>query len=234
MEKIVADLDFHGCLLRGARPNRILNRYDRKRERDRGQSAFCVPINHFSPPPYPMNRSPSSWSKPFPILDHPHHMGNDQSSCVKECRGHCYIQTDPLWHSLHQTISRTRAAAALPSVIGGRAWTSLLTLLAILLANEQITSKRVLIVGEETAMIDPTDTSGLAFAAVALSTASLAAAVRRGEISVSEMRAIIADAHALVHNRAGFVVDADATQAAEDFLSAAEALVFAPRTPDDV
>jgi hypothetical protein len=75
MEKIVADLDFHGCLLRGARPNRILNRYDRKRERDRGQSAFCVPINHFSPPPYPMNRSPSSWSKPFPILDHPHHMG---------------------------------------------------------------------------------------------------------------------------------------------------------------
>jgi hypothetical protein len=96
MEKIVADLDFHGCLLRGARPNRILNRYDRKRERDRGQSAFCVPINHFSPPPYPMNRSPSSWSKPFPILDHPHHMGNDQSSCVKECRGHCYIQTDPL------------------------------------------------------------------------------------------------------------------------------------------
>jgi hypothetical protein len=62
MEKIVADLDFHGCLLRGARPNRILNRYDRKRERDRGQSAFCVPINHFSPPPHPMNGSPSSWS----------------------------------------------------------------------------------------------------------------------------------------------------------------------------
>ena len=50
MEKIVAYLDFHGCLLRGARPYRILNRYDRKRERDRGQSAFCVPINHFSPP----------------------------------------------------------------------------------------------------------------------------------------------------------------------------------------
>jgi hypothetical protein len=76
MEKIVADLDFHGCLLRGARPNRILNRYDRKRERDRGQSAFCVPINHFSPPPYPMNRSPSSWSKPFTILDHPHPYGS--------------------------------------------------------------------------------------------------------------------------------------------------------------
>jgi hypothetical protein len=34
MEKIVADLNFHRRLLRGARPNRILNRYDRKRERD--------------------------------------------------------------------------------------------------------------------------------------------------------------------------------------------------------
>src|SRR5215471_9837599 len=66
MEKIVAYLDFHGCLLRGAGPNRVLNRYDRKRERDRGQSAFCVPINHFSPPPYPMRRSPSCWTKPFP------------------------------------------------------------------------------------------------------------------------------------------------------------------------
>src|SRR5215831_3104954 len=53
MEKIVAYLDLHGCLLRGARPNRILNRYDRKRERDGGQRPFCVPINHFSPPLYP-------------------------------------------------------------------------------------------------------------------------------------------------------------------------------------
>src|SRR6516165_3336828 len=66
MEKTVAYLDFHGCLLRVARPNRILNRHDQKRERDRGQSAFCVPINHFSPPPYPMSRSPSCWTKPFP------------------------------------------------------------------------------------------------------------------------------------------------------------------------
>ena len=73
-------------------------------------------------------------------------------------------------------------------------------------------------------MIDPADTSGLASAAVALSTASLAAAVRRGEISVGEMRAIIADAHALVHEQAGFVVDPKAAQAADDFLSAAEAL----------
>ena len=85
-------------------------------------------------------------------------------------------------------------------------------------------------------MIDPADTSGLAFAALALSTACLAAAVRRGEMSVSEMRAIIADAHALVHDRAGFVVDAAATQAADDFLSAAEALALpdAVRIPDQL
>jgi len=96
MEKIVADLDFHGCLLRGARPNRILNRYDRKRERDRGQSAFCVPINHFSPPPYPMSRSPSCWSKPFPDPRSPAPYGSTTRVLAsKECRGHCYIQTDP-------------------------------------------------------------------------------------------------------------------------------------------
>ena len=44
-------------------------------------------------------------------------------------------------------------------------------------------------------MIDPGDNIGVACAALALVTASLAAAVRRGEISVYEMRAIIADAH---------------------------------------
>jgi hypothetical protein len=69
---------------------------DRKRERDRGQSAFCVPINHFSPPPHPMNRSPSSWSKPFPILDHPHHMGQRPEFLRQGMLGHWYIQTDPL------------------------------------------------------------------------------------------------------------------------------------------
>jgi hypothetical protein len=84
-------------------------------------------------------------------------------------------------------------------------------------------------------MIDPADTSGLAFAAIALSTAALAAAVRRGEISVSEMRAIIAHAHALVHDQAGYVVDPKAAQAADDFLSAAEALAdpTALRIADD-
>jgi hypothetical protein len=82
-------------------------------------------------------------------------------------------------------------------------------------------------------MIGLGDNNGLAFAALALVTASLAAAVRRGEISVYEMRAIIADAHALVHDRAGFVVDPDATEAADDFLSVVQALALAPRMPDD-
>lgn len=82
-------------------------------------------------------------------------------------------------------------------------------------------------------MIGFGENSGLALAALALVTASLAAVVRRGEISVSDLRAIIADAHALVHDRAGFVVDTDATQAADDFLSAAEALALAPRMRDD-
>ena len=70
IEKIVAYLDFHGCLLRGARPNRILNRYNRKREGDRRQSAFCVPINHFLL--LPIQRADR---RVAPILDHPHHMG---------------------------------------------------------------------------------------------------------------------------------------------------------------
>ena len=78
-------------------------------------------------------------------------------------------------------------------------------------------------------MIGPVDTSGLALAALALVTASLAAAVKRSEISVSEMRAIVADAHALVHDRAGFVADAEATQAADDFLPPPRRLQSPPR-----
>jgi len=83
-------------------------------------------------------------------------------------------------------------------------------------------------------MIDPADTSGLALAALALTTASLRAAIGREDISLREMHTIIADAHALVHDRAGFVVDAETTQAADDFLSAAEALAepTAPRISD--
>jgi hypothetical protein len=73
-------------------------------------------------------------------------------------------------------------------------------------------------------MIARTDRSCLALAALALSTASLAAQVRRKDISIAEMREIVRDAHALVNDAAGFVADADAAQAADDFLSAAEAL----------
>jgi hypothetical protein len=40
-------------------------------------------------------------------------------------------------------------------------------------------------------MIHLTDTSGLALAALALSTASLAAQVRRNDISIAEMREIV-------------------------------------------
>jgi hypothetical protein len=82
-------------------------------------------------------------------------------------------------------------------------------------------------------MIDLGDASGLASAALALITASLAGAVRRGDISVHEIRVIIAEARALVHDPAGFVVDAHAIRAADDFLSAAEALALASRKPDD-
>ena len=66
-------------------------------------------------------------------------------------------------------------------------------------------------------MIHPTDTSGLALAALALSTAFLAAQVRRKEISIAEMREILRDAQALVNDAVVFVVDAETAQAADDF-----------------
>jgi hypothetical protein len=51
-----------------------------------------------------------------------------------------------------------------------------------------------------------------------------------------ECRARLDDAHTLVHDPAGFVVDGDTTQAADDFLSVAEA--FADPTligiPEDI
>jgi hypothetical protein len=72
-------------------------------------------------------------------------------------------------------------------------------------------------------MIDPADTGGLALAALALTTALIAADVRRGRLSIAELRVVIADAHTLVHDPAGFVVDGETTQAADDFLSVAEA-----------
>jgi hypothetical protein len=73
-------------------------------------------------------------------------------------------------------------------------------------------------------MIDQSDAGGLGLAALALATASLAHDLRRGRISPTEMRAIYTEARALVHDRAGFVVDPEVAQAADDFLSVSDAL----------
>jgi hypothetical protein len=80
-------------------------------------------------------------------------------------------------------------------------------------------------------MINRADQAGLALAGLALATATLAHAVRTKALSVGEMRDILRDAHALVNDAAGFVVDETTTQMADDFLSAAEALAMpdAPR-----
>jgi hypothetical protein len=68
------------------------------------------------------------------------------------------------------------------------------------------------------------DAGGLGLAALALATASLAHDVRRGRISAAERRDIYNDARALVRGRAGFIVDPEVAQAADDLLSASEAL----------
>jgi len=73
-------------------------------------------------------------------------------------------------------------------------------------------------------MIDRADAGGLGLAALALETASLAHDVRRGRVSSAERRDIYNDARALVHDRAGFIVDPKIAQAAEDFISISEAL----------
>jgi hypothetical protein len=73
-------------------------------------------------------------------------------------------------------------------------------------------------------MIDQSDAGGLGLAALALATATLAHDLRRGRISGAEVRAIYNDARALVHDRAGFVVDPQIAQAADDFLSVSDAL----------
>jgi hypothetical protein len=77
--------------------------------------------------------------------------------------------------------------------------------------------------------IDRADAGGLGLAALALATASLAHDVRRGRISSAERRDIYTDARALVHDRAGFIVDPGIAQAADDFLSVSE--VRNPRAP---
>jgi hypothetical protein len=73
-------------------------------------------------------------------------------------------------------------------------------------------------------MIDQSDAGGLGLAALALATATLAHDLRRGTISGTELRAIYNEARALVHDRAGFVVDPEVAQAADDFLSVSDAL----------
>jgi hypothetical protein len=73
-------------------------------------------------------------------------------------------------------------------------------------------------------MVDQSDAGGLGLAALALATATLAYERRRGRISGEEVRAIYNDARALVHDRAGFVVDPETARAADDFLSVSDAL----------
>ena len=75
--------------------------------------------------------------------------------------------------------------------------------------------------------IDQADAGGLGLAALALTTAALAHEVRRGRLSAAESRAIYYHARALVHDRAGFIVDPEIVQAAEDLLSVSEALAQA-------
>ncbi|HYZ40460.1 MAG TPA: hypothetical protein VE687_07520, partial [Stellaceae bacterium] len=96
--------------------------------------------------------------------------------------------------------------------------------LSIMLARKRLEGKR---------MVNRDDRTGLALAALALTTAALAARVREGALSIEAMRAIVRDAHMLANDAAGFVVDEKAAAMADDFLCAAEALAMpdAPRTP---
>jgi hypothetical protein len=78
---------------------------------------------------------------------------------------------------------------------------------------------------EPDTVIDQSDAGGLGLAALALTTALLAHDVRHGRISRTDMRSIYNDARALIHDPAGFVVDPNVAQAADDFLSVSDALV---------
>jgi len=84
------------------------------------------------------------------------------------------------------------------------------------------------------AILDSDDQTGLALAALTLTTAVLAAQVRAGSLSIEALRAIVRDAHMLANDAAGFVVEGEkAVEMADDFLSMAEALAMpgAPRVP---
>lgn len=79
--------------------------------------------------------------------------------------------------------------------------------------------------------INPDERAGLALAALALTTTTLAAQVREGSLSVVAMHEILRDAHRLANDVAGFLVDEKIAELADDFLSMAEALATrdAPR-----
>jgi hypothetical protein len=82
--------------------------------------------------------------------------------------------------------------------------------------------------------INSDERAGLALAALALTTATLAAQVREGDLSLVVLREIVRDAHRLANDVAGFVVDEKAAEMADDFLSMAEALAMpdAPRVEE--
>jgi hypothetical protein len=84
--------------------------------------------------------------------------------------------------------------------------------------------------------INADDRAGLALAALALTTATLAAQVREASLSIVAMREIVRDAHRLVNDIAGFVVDEKVAEMADDFLSIAEALAMpdAPRVEEPI
>src|SRR5260370_33874607 len=72
-------------------------------------------------------------------------------------------------------------------------------------------------------ILDSDDQTGLALAALTLTTAVLAAQGRAGSLSIEALRAIVRGAHMLANDAAGFVVDEKAAEMADDFLSIAEA-----------
>jgi hypothetical protein len=75
--------------------------------------------------------------------------------------------------------------------------------------------------------LDSDDQTGLALAALTLTTAVLAAPVRSGSLSIEAMRDIVRDARKLANDAAGFVVKGEKTvEMADDFLSMAEALAM--------
>jgi len=79
--------------------------------------------------------------------------------------------------------------------------------------------------------INSDERAGLALAALALTTAVLAAKVREGDLSLVLLREIVTDAHRLANDVAAFIVDEEVAEIADDFLSMAEALAMpdAPR-----